>query len=125
MPTYIERLEAFMRQFPGPTVFVTRFIGTVEEVVSFLAGFSRVPFGIFLLYGVLGNLVADGGVLYVGYFLGNYWQDFTSLFSIIDWILLAAIFIAILFIAMRYRNHLHHTGKKYKRNYFFSFDSFC
>ena len=86
VPTYIERLEEFVRSYPRSTIFITRFVGTVEEVVSFLAGFTRVSFHIFLIYDLLGNLVSIGGVLYVGYFTGIHWQDVSTLVGLTNWI---------------------------------------
>ena len=86
LPSYIERLEGFVRKHPGPTIFVTRFVGTVEEIVSFLSGFIPVSFGTFLLYDLLGNLLSIWIVLYAGFFLGIYWQDFSGLFSTLGWI---------------------------------------
>ncbi len=59
LPWYVEHLEAFLTGYPGPTIFVTRFVGTVEEVVSFLSGFTGVSFGTFLIYDVLGNTLFD------------------------------------------------------------------
>ena len=91
LPAYVGRLETFVKRHPGPTIFVTRFVGTVEEVVSFLAGFVGVPLGTFLLYDTLGNIGSIGLVLYAGYFLGIHWQDFSSLFTLIGWIMLGLI----------------------------------
>jgi membrane-associated protein len=104
LPSYIGRLEGFVRRHPGPTIFVTRFVGTVGETVSFLAGFIPVPFGTFLVCDFLGNIVSIGVVLYAGYFLGIYWQDYSDLFSILGWILLGTTLIAALGIALWYRN---------------------
>jgi membrane protein DedA with SNARE-associated domain len=105
LPTYIERLEGFMKRYPAPTIFITRFVGTVEEVVSFLSGYTSVPFGMFLVYDALGNIVSIGAVLYAGYFLGNNWQDFSGLFSTAGWILLCTVVIAALAVALWYRNY--------------------
>ena len=108
-PTYIERLERYVREHPGPTIFFTRFVGTVEPLTSLLAGFVGVGFGTFLIYDFLGNLVTNGGVLYTGYFLGVHWQDFTGLFSIVGWILFAAVVTAALAVALWYRTRRHHA----------------
>ena len=103
VPTYIERLERYVRQHPGPTVFFTRFVGTIEPLTSLLAGFVGVGFMTFLFYDFLGNLVSNGAVLYAGYFLGIHWQDFLNLFNIVGWILMALVIIAALAIALWYR----------------------
>ncbi|HUD03131.1 MAG TPA: DedA family protein [Candidatus Paceibacterota bacterium] len=106
LPIYIKRLEEFMRKHPGSTIFITRFVGTVEEVVSFLSGFIGIPFSTFLIYDTLGNVISDGGILYAGYFLGVHWQDFSTLFSVVGWILLGIIIIAALSVALWYRSKL-------------------
>lgn len=105
IPQSVTRIESFMKRYPGTTIVITRFVGTIEELVSMLAGFAGIPFGVFLFYDIIGNVISDGGVLYVGYFLGVHWQDFTSLFSIFGWILLALACVAGIFIALMYRNH--------------------
>ena len=88
IPTYIERLERSVRRYPGPVIFLTRFVGTIEEITSFLSGFIGIGFGTFLLYDLLGNLASIGAVIYAGYFLGINWQDFSGLFTIAGLLLL-------------------------------------
>ena len=91
VPTYIERLEEFVRTYPRSTIFITRFVGTVEEVVSFLAGFTHVPFSVFFIYDLLGNLISIGGVLYAGYFAGAHWQDISALVGLTNWIVVGCV----------------------------------
>jgi membrane-associated protein len=105
MPAYIERLEAYVKHHPGPTIFLTRFVGAADPLGNVFAGFVGVPFGLFLWYDFLGNFVSIGGVLYAGYFLGIHWQDFSTLFSIAGWVLLGATVIAALAVALWYRNY--------------------
>jgi membrane protein DedA with SNARE-associated domain len=104
IPTYIERLEQYVRQHPGPTIFFTRFVGTIECLTSLLAGFVGISWTTFLLYDILGNLVSNGIVLYAGYFLGVHWQDFTGLFNIVGYILAAVLIMAALAVALWYRH---------------------
>jgi membrane-associated protein len=105
VPSYIERLEEYVRKHPGPTIFLTRFVGTADPLANILSGFVGVSFATFLLYDFLGNIVSIGGVLYAGYFLGINWQDFSKLFSIAGWIVLGCIVIAALALSLWYRNH--------------------
>ena len=90
------------------TVFVTRFAGSLSSVANFLSGLVGVPFMTFLIFDTLGNIIEPLAALSIGYLVGNYWNDFSSLLSLI-----AAIFAVgiILFIVARmYRRML----KKYK-----------
>jgi membrane protein DedA with SNARE-associated domain len=107
IPSYIERLEEYVKRHPGPTIFLTRFVGTADPLANVLSGFVGISFGTFLLYDFLGNVVSIGGVLYAGYFLGIHWQDFSTFFSIAGWILLGFIVIAALAVALWYRNRVY------------------
>jgi len=88
VPVWIERLEAFLRDHPRSTILFTRFVGTTDVLTNILCGFSGISVSVFLLYDLIGNLLSDGSLLYAGYFLGVHWQDFTSIFSLSDYILL-------------------------------------
>jgi membrane-associated protein len=103
VPTFIERLESFLKKHPGPTIFLTRFAGTTDVITNLLSGFGGVSLATFLLYDFLGNLASDGGLLYAGYFLGVHWQDFTGLFNITDYILIGVVVIAALSVVMWHR----------------------
>jgi membrane protein DedA with SNARE-associated domain len=107
IPSYVERLEEYVKRHPGPTIFLTRFVGTADPLANILSGFVGIRFGTFLLYDFLGNVVSIGGVLYAGYFLGIHWQDFSMFFSIAGWILLGFIVIAALAVALWYRNRVY------------------
>ncbi len=111
VPSYIERLEEYVKCHPGPTIFLTRFVGSADPLANLLSGFVGIGFGTFLLYDLLGNLVSIGAVLYAGYFLGVSWQDFSGLFIIVGWIVLGFIIVCALVIAVWYRNHDHKTGE--------------
>ena len=96
VPAWIERFEAFFHKYPRSTIFITRFIGTTDVLANLLAGFGSFSLGTFLLYDFIGNLVSNGYLLYAGYFLGVHWQDFTGLFNITDYILLAVVIMIVL-----------------------------
>ncbi len=91
VPAWMERLEAFLHKHPGSAIFLTRFAGTTDILTNLLCGFSGVSVTVFLFFDCIGNLVSDGSLLYVGYFLGIHWQDFTGLFNITDYIILGVI----------------------------------
>jgi membrane-associated protein len=100
IPVFLERLEIFLKRYPGPAIFLTRFAGTTDVLTNLLSGFSGVSLAVFLFYDFLGNLASDGGLLYAGYFLGVHWQDFTGLFNITDYMLIGVVIIAALSVIM-------------------------
>jgi len=105
VPVWIERLETFLHKYPGPAIFITRFVGTTDILTNLLCGFSGVSLGVFLLYDFFGNLVSNGSLLYAGYFLGVHWQDFTGLFNITDYILVGIVVAIALYAIIRYKKH--------------------
>jgi membrane-associated protein len=100
VPAWVEKLEGFLHRYPGSAIFLTRFVGTTDVLANLLCGFGGVSTQKFLWYDFLGNAVADGGILYIGYFLGVHWQDFTGVFGITDYILIAVVVIIVISIIM-------------------------
>ena len=88
---YFERFEHGIRTNAGATIFVTRFVGQLDQLGSFFAGSIDIPVKKFLLYDFLGNFASAVLVLVIGYLAGNYWQNFSGLIDIIGAILLVAL----------------------------------
>ena len=105
VPAYLERLEEYVRDHPGPTIFFTRFAGAADAVANVFAGFVGVPFLVFLWWDFLGNGISIGGVLWAGYFFGDNWAAFSKFFSLSNWIIFAIIAVAAIGVALWYRDH--------------------
>jgi membrane protein DedA with SNARE-associated domain len=103
LPSYIERLEDFIKRHPGPTIFFTRFAGVADPITNILAGLAPIPFAIFILYDFLGNLISMGLFLCIGDFLGIYWQEFSGIFSALGWVFFAVIALIALGVFFWYR----------------------
>ena len=101
VPTYFDRLKRSIIKYPGPAIFLSRFIGTIGSITNLLCGFIGISFGTFLFFDVLGNLISDGAVLCAGYFFGIHWQDFTGFFSITDYMLIGIVVAIIILVMMR------------------------
>jgi membrane-associated protein len=71
---HIDRARDLIRR-RGPTaVFLGRFIAFFRALIPSLAGISRMPYRVFLLYNALGGLVWGVGFVLLGYFAGNAYQ---------------------------------------------------
>ena len=100
IPNYFERLERFVKKYTRSTIFFSRFIGTVEPLTSLLCGFSGIKLKLFIIYALLGNIVSDGMILVLGYFLGIHWQDFINFLNIADYVFIAIAICIIIFLSM-------------------------
>ena len=90
------RLKEELITDAGVTVFITRFAGSLSSISNFLAGFVEVPFMTFLWFDLLGNIVEPFVALTLGYAVGNYWNDFSNLLSLIAGMFAAAIILFVL-----------------------------
>ncbi|PYO31789.1 MAG: DedA family protein [Gemmatimonadetes bacterium] len=71
---HLVRADAFFAGQGGKAVLVGRFIGFARALVPFVAGASRMPYRIFLVYNALGAVLWTVTFVLLGYFLGASWQ---------------------------------------------------
>lgn len=93
---FLKNIEHFIKNYPGLTIVVTRFMGIIGTAVNFLAGLSEVPLGKFLVYDIIGNTLSIGLFLGLGYVLGTYSEQYSDIGSIIDWIVVIIIAIVVI-----------------------------
>jgi membrane protein DedA with SNARE-associated domain len=68
-PERLGRAERFFEQHGGKAVFFARFITGLRVFGALVAGMSRMSWGKFTLYSVLGGVVWAAAVVALGYFL--------------------------------------------------------
>src|ERR671929_2142540 len=66
-PERLERAERFFERHGGKAVFLARFFAGLRVFGALVAGISRMRWGIFLVYNVLGGAVWATAVVLVGY----------------------------------------------------------
>ena len=71
----LERVEGFFVRHGGKAVFAARFFSLSRVFAALVAGVSRMRWGTFLLYSVLGGTVWATAVVLVGYFVGQSWPS--------------------------------------------------
>jgi len=76
---YEHALDRFLERSPGLAIFLSRFAGTADPVPNILSGWAGVPILRFLWYSVFGNVIAIGGVMYLGYLVGENWLAFVDI----------------------------------------------
>jgi len=65
------RAEAFFARHGGKAVFLARFFSGLRVFGALVAGISRMRWGTFILYNVLGGALWATAVVLLGYFLGS------------------------------------------------------
>lgn len=97
-PKDIEKTEEFFAK-RGYTVLIARFLPVVRHLISIPAGIARMPLRSFMLQTFLGSTIWGGGLMVLGYTIGNSWA---KLAKKVDLVVAVVIVLAILAIAIRF-----------------------
>lgn len=68
---YMQRAHRFFEKYGGRAIFLARFVPIVRTFVPFIAGISRMPYGYFIRWNIIGGVVWVGIFSLLGYFFGN------------------------------------------------------
>jgi len=71
---YLDTTEKYFQAHGGKTVLFGRFVGVVRSFGPVVAGISRMPYGTFLLYDIIGAILSVTLVLVLGFFFGESWR---------------------------------------------------
>lgn len=68
---YMERTHAFFEKHGGKTIFLARFVPIIRTFTPFVAGVSRMSYGFFFRWNVIGGIIWVATFTLLGYFFGN------------------------------------------------------
>ncbi len=67
----MERTRAFYEKHGGRTIFLARFVPIIRTFSPFVAGVSKMPYGYFVTWDVIGGATWVATFTLLGYFFGN------------------------------------------------------
>jgi membrane-associated protein len=68
---YMERTHAFFEKHGGMTIFLARFVPIIRTFTPFVAGVSKMPYGYFISWNLIGGVTWVATFVILGYFFGN------------------------------------------------------
>ena len=68
---YMERTHVFFEKHGGKTIFLARFVPIIRTFAPFVAGISRMPYGFFIRWNMIGGITWVAIFTLLGYFFGN------------------------------------------------------
>jgi membrane protein DedA with SNARE-associated domain len=101
-PKDIEKTEAYFAGKGRYTVVVARFLPVIRHIISIPAGIARMPLRSFLTQTFLGSAIWGGGLMVLGYELGEQWQTIAEKAKRIDLVIAGVIVVAIVAIGVRF-----------------------
>ena len=100
-PADLDRAHEYFERHGDRTIFIARFLPVVRHLISIPAGIARMPLGKFFLLTVLGASLWGGGLMVLGYQLGEHWESVMKTWKKID--LLVAVGMLVLLVTLGIR----------------------
>jgi len=94
---------SWFKKYGSLMVFIARLIPGLRTIISFPAGAVRMPMAKFLAFTVVGCVIWNGLLIYVGYYLGKNWHEVAGVSQYI--IVAVAVTLIVLVIAYFTRRH--------------------
>lgn len=86
--------EKWFVKYGHSIAFFSRLLPIVRTFISFPAGISKVPLGKFLLYTFLGSLIWSYALGWVGYKMGENWENIETYWRKFDYLIVGIILVA-------------------------------
>lgn len=77
----IDRTQVWFEKYGTPSVFFTRLVPVFRTFISIPAGIAKMHRGHFLALTLIGAVIWDSVLIYLGYHLGVYWQNILAVFN--------------------------------------------
>jgi membrane protein DedA with SNARE-associated domain len=87
------KAHEYLRKKGGRAIFLGRFVGVLRALVPAVAGDSQMPYGTFLMWNVLGAIVATPAVILAGYFAGSSYKRIESQLSYASWLIAGCVLV--------------------------------
>lgn len=108
-PHHIARGERLFRRHGPVAIFFARFIFGMRVVAGPLGGVLRMPWRRFALFNALGAVTWVSVISLVGYFFGTQWGTLVHIFKDLDYALLGALVLLLLWLWLRRRKSTRPT----------------
>lgn len=98
----IEKTEDYFARHGGKTIFIGRFLPVVRHLISIPAGIARMPIVPFSALTVAGASLWGGGLMVLGYWLGENWEPVVTKAKRFDLVIAVGMVLVIVALAVRF-----------------------
>jgi membrane protein DedA with SNARE-associated domain len=91
------------------SVFLTRMTPIFRTFISIPAGIARMKFSTFAIYTLIGTIIWDSILVYLGFIFGSNWKNILGAFNDYTYAGVAAFFLVLIYLYYQHKN-----GKKQK-----------
>jgi membrane protein DedA with SNARE-associated domain len=109
-PKDIEKTEVYFQKYGARTVFIARFLPVIRHIISIPAGIARMPLPKFFGLTLAGASLWGGGLMVLGYELGDHWEGVVKTWKKFDLIVAGVIVATLVLLGIRFlRKRRAHT----------------
>ncbi len=101
----LDLADNWFKKYGEWTVFLGRNLPIVRTFISFPAGVAKMNFFRFCLYTFLGSIPWTLALAYIGFKLGENWENIRSFFHQFDYVILGLIILGIIWWVLRHINN--------------------
>ena len=102
-PHHLHKADDWFERYGDATVFFSRMLPIVRTFISLPAGVAKMPFVRFTVFTTLGCIPWVFMIAFIGKEAGARWEDWKEHLHYIDYAVVAAIALAIVWLFVRYR----------------------
>ncbi len=103
----VEQAHRWFERWGTPTVFFARLLPVIRTFISLPAGVARMPLGRFSVLTLLGSLPWCLLLVAIGDVAGKNWDSWHRRFGYLDYLVVAAIVVAAVWLVLRQRRVAH------------------
>jgi len=102
-PHHLHKADDWFERYGDATVFFSRMLPIVRTFISLPAGVAKMPFVRFTVFTTLGCIPWVFLIAFIGKEAGDRWEEWKEHLHYIDYVVIAAIAIGIVWLFVRYR----------------------
>jgi membrane protein DedA with SNARE-associated domain len=102
----LDSADRFFTKWGSRSIFIGRLLPVVRTFISLPAGISRMNFPKFLLYTFIGSFIFSVPFAYLGYRVGEYWEQISAAVRPFDYVIIAVVVVLIGLYVYRHVRHV-------------------
>lgn len=97
--------EKWFEKYGDKATFIARLLPVIRTVISLPAGIAKMRFKRFVLYSFVGSVPWTAMLAYVGYWLGDNWEEIKGVFRYLDIVVVIGAFAILVWYVLRRRRN--------------------
>jgi len=106
--SHLELTETYFKKYGDRSIFIGRLLPAVRTYISLPAGLARMNMRKFIVYTLIGSIIWNSGLTYIGIKLGRNWETMLEYSDYIDIAVVIGVIVVIVLFVKSTRNKSAH-----------------